>query len=218
MDGNTGHAAIAIDNYDIHVYDKMKDDNVISEYDTVKNGTLTYFDFWPKKDFLSIININQNLEPKYNKLPRASFQKNITVDLLKNNGIAGVKNCPCDGMLVIRTNPKLDYNLVNYYDSIVALNRPFHTRKFNCTDFIEVGVEYILKKEIRAKEFIPFSFSTTPNKLYKTLIKIPEIEIIVEAGNKVKGSFIKERILKKSIRKKKKHLNNKLNNNDNTNN
>jgi hypothetical protein len=47
-DGKTGHSVFAIDYYDIYVYGKMINGNMVYKYDTVKNGTLTYK--WIKKD------------------------------------------------------------------------------------------------------------------------------------------------------------------------
>src|ERR1044071_162622 len=38
-DGRTGHAGIAIDNYQVHILGDKED--------TVADGTLTYFDLWP---------------------------------------------------------------------------------------------------------------------------------------------------------------------------
>jgi hypothetical protein len=195
-DGKTGHSGLAVDNYVIHVHDTLVSGCIIRVFDTVKTGTLTYFDFWPEKDHFSIRNVGKDTRAKYNRLPAASYEKEITLDLLVNYGVPHVENRPCDGILRLETDPAEDYDLINYMDSIIALDKPFNVRKFNCSDFVLAGASYITHRKIRAKEFIPFSFSTTPNRLFKRLRALSETEVIVDPGKKVNGIFFKERILK----------------------
>jgi len=201
-DGNTGHSALAVDNYIVSVIDKKVNGIVIHEYDTVKTGTLTYFDFWPERDHFSIINVGKDTKAKYNRLPAASYDKEITLEYILNYGIPHIKNYPCDGILDLETSPGEDYKLIHFMDSIINLRRPFNVRKYNCSDFVLTGASYVAKRKIRAKEFIPFSFSTTPNRLYKKLSRISEMQVIVDPGKKVNGKFFKERIMEILIQKK----------------
>lgn len=194
-DGRTGHSGLAVDNYVIHVHDRLVNGASLRVFDTVETGTLTYFDFWPEKDHFSISNVGKDTRAKYNKLPAASYEKEITLDLLVNHGVPHVENRPCDGILRLETDPAEDYLLIHYMDSIIALDKPFNVRKFNCSDFVLSGASYITNRKIRAKEFIPFSFSTTPNRLFKKLRALSETEVIVDPGKKVNGIFFKERIL-----------------------
>lgn len=194
-DGNTGHSGLAVDTYHIHVYDRVVNGRVLHDYDTVKTGTLIYFDFWPEKDHFSIRNVGRNTTAKYNRLPAASYEKKITLGQILQNGVNHIKNYPCDGVLRYNTKPAQDYNLIHFMDSIIALNRPFNVRSYNCSDFVLAGACQITDREITAKEFIPFSFSTTPNRLYRKLKELPGIEVIVDPGNKISGRFFRERIL-----------------------
>jgi hypothetical protein len=201
-DGNTGHSALAVDNYLIIVKEMIVNETLVHEYDTIKTGTLTYFDFWPEKDHFSIINVGKDTRAKYNKLPAASYDKEITLEYIQNSGIPHIKNYPCDGILYLKTNPGEDYKLIHFMDSIINLRRPFNVRKYNCSDFVLSGASYVANRKIRAKEFIPFSFSTTPNRLYKKLSKISGMQVIVDPGKKVNGMFFKERIIEMLIQKK----------------
>lgn len=194
-DGKTGHSGLAVDNYIIHVHDTLVSGSIIRVFDTVKTGTLTYFDFWPEKDHFSIRNVGKDTRAKYNRLPAASYEKEITLDLLVNYGVPHVENRPFDGILRLETDPAADYHLIHYLDSIIALDKPFNVRRFNCSDFVLSGASYITHRKIRAKEFIPFSFSTTPNRLFRKLRALSETEVIVDPGKKVNGIFFKERIL-----------------------
>lgn len=194
-DGRTGHSGLAVDNYVIHVHDTPVGGTIIRVYDTVKTGTLTYFDFWPEKDHFSISNVGKDTRAKYNRLPAASYEKEITLDLLVNYGLPHVENRPFDGVLRMATDPAEDYQLIRHMDSLIALDRPFNVRRFNCSDFVLSGASYITHRKIRAKEFIPFSFSTTPNRLFRKLRALSSTEVIVDPGRKVNGIFFKERIL-----------------------
>jgi hypothetical protein len=194
-DGRTGHSGLAVDNYNIYVRDMAAGNTIIHKYDTVKTGTLTYFDFWPEKDHFSIRNVGKDTRAKYNKLPAASYDREITLGYLTNNGVPHIKNFPCDGILRLETDPYEDLNLIHFMDSLIKLNKPFNVRRYNCSDFVLSGACYITDRKIRAKEFIPFSFSTTPNRLFKKLRALAETDVIVDPGKKVNGWFFKERII-----------------------
>jgi hypothetical protein len=154
--GNTGHSALAVDNYDIYVHDSIVNGTLIHKYDTVRTGTLTYFDFWPEEDHFSIRNVGKDTEARYNRLPAASYDKEITLENIVNEGIPHIKNYPCDGILLFKTRPCQDYELVCFMDSIIKVNRPFNVRSFNCSDFVLSGASHVTGRKISAKEFIPF--------------------------------------------------------------
>jgi hypothetical protein len=194
-DGKTGHSALAVDNYTIYVHDRFINGTLVYNYDTVKTGTLTYFDFWPQKDHFSFGNVGKDTEAKYNRLPVASYDKDLTLEYILENGIPHIKNYPFDGALRLKTLPDEDNKLVHFMDSLIRLNMPFNVRRYNCSDFVLAGANFIMKKSIRVNEFIPFAFSTTPNKLYRKLSNIAEIQIIKDPGNEIKGSFFKERVI-----------------------
>lgn len=199
VDGRTGHSALAVDDYNIFVHDTMLNGTLSHRYDTVRKGSLTYFDFWPEKDFFSILNIGRNTRARYNRLPAATYDTEITLNKIMRSGIPHIKNYPCDGILMLNTSPAKDRDLVTFMDSIIMLNRPFNARKYNCSDFVLSGARHVTGRRIRAREFVPFSFSTTPNRLYRKLRRIPGIKVIVDPGKKVKGFFFRERVLEMLI-------------------
>lgn len=194
--GNTGHSALAVDNYAVYVRDVSVNNTFFHRYDTVKTGALTYFDFWPEKDFFSIRSIGRDTKAKYNRLPAASYADDITLEKIIRYGIPHIKNYPCDGILSFETRPEKDFKMIAFMDSVIRLGRPFNARRYNCSDFVLLGAMHLTERKIRAKEFIPFSFSTTPNRLYKKLSRIPGIKVIVDPGIKVNGMFFRERILR----------------------
>jgi hypothetical protein len=200
--GNTGHSALAVDNYIICVHDTTVNGILDHFYDTIRTGTLTYFDFWPEKDHFSLRNVGKDTKARYNRLPAASYDKDITLKSIVNEGIPHIKNYPCDGILLFETRPYEDYELIHFMDSIIKLDRPFNVRSYNCSDFVLSGASQVTGRKISAKEFIPFSFSTTPNRLFKKLSMMPGIRVIVDPGKKINGFFFKERILEILLTKK----------------
>lgn len=198
IDGKSGHAGIAIDNYKIRVRDVYNEKNqLISVYDTLKNGTLTYYDLWPLKDDFDAITVNKAQEPKYFKLPSASWEDDITVNSLLEKGIPHEEGYPVDGLVRIPTTPRKDYEMYRFMQKQIDANKPFHPRDFNCADFVEIAIEKTCNCPIEAKEYVFFKYTTTPNKLYQKIAALPNVVILKNGAGKAKGSFTTERLFAK---------------------
>lgn len=195
MHGKTGHAGLAVDKYEIHLSERVIDNHKIVRYDSVKTRYLTYYDFWPKDNAISIRAISKEVEGEYYKFPRSSSERKITVESLCSRGIPHKLAYPCDALLRIKTSPTKDHELGAFLKNCIELNRPFDTRQFNCADFVLQAVEFVVGLKIDAGEYIPFQVSTTPNKLYKALRLLHGVEIVKNADDKAQGSFLRERVL-----------------------
>lgn len=195
VDGKTGHAGIAVDRYEVHVVEEVINNHTIVRLDSVKTGQLIYYDFWPKDDAISRETTSKEVEGQYFKLPQGSSEREITVESLCSRGIPHKEGYPSDGLLRIRTNPTRDYELRAYLDGIIAMNRPFDTQRYNCADFVLQAVEFVVGLKLDAKEFIPFQFSTTPNRLYKAVRALQSVEVVKNADDKTNGSFWQVRVL-----------------------
>ncbi len=189
VDGRTGHAGIAIDNYRIQ--------EAGGKWDTVPDGALTYYDLWPKEDDFAFFHLSKNRPALFYKLPNAIWSAPITVNSLYSDGIPHREHYPCDALLMLPTKPLADHSLKQFLDSVIASGRAFNPRFYNCSDFVLQGIEKITGKGLRAKEFLPFGFSTTPNKLCRKLMAQVDVRIIKSPGSKINGSFFRERILKR---------------------
>lgn len=193
--GHTGHVGIAVDNYKIVVRDTVIAGKTVSRYDTLKNLTLTYFDLWGPP----VINWdqhNENLPCRYYKLPRSSSEKPITVDYFLTRGLPHSYDYPCDAMLRIKTTPGKDYQIKNIAEAIQQEKNYFNTRQYNCTDYVLLCLNRAFNRQIEAKEYIPFSWSSTPNRFYQAIVAAMKVEIVKKPGDEIKESFFKERILK----------------------
>ena len=192
--GKTGHAGIAVDKYKIVYRDVPTDTGVVTLADTVKTGELVYYDFWPNDDYFNKVRTGKDIPGIYYKLPEKLFEE-ITPNSLLNIGIPHKEHYACDGLLKVQTTIAKDYALLQVLDSVCARQRHFNARKFNCSDFVLVPVQLLFAKKIAAREFTPFTFSTTPNKLYKQLKKMPGVAVLKNADEKTKRSFLSQRVL-----------------------
>ena len=189
-EGKTGHAGIAIDNYQIQVSN--------NKTDTVRTGTLTYFDLWPDKDRFGLFNYGVSREAKFYKLPNSIWSSPLTVASLYDKGIPHKEFYPCDAILMIPTDAKADHSMVSYLDKFIEVNKSFNARFFNCSDFVLAPIAEVLGIKMKAKEFIPLSFTTTPNKLCRKLMDYDKVQVIKSPGNIVRRSFMREKVMKRS--------------------
>lgn len=199
IDGKSGHAGIAIDNYKTVVKESLDENNhMVSVYEIIKNGTLTYYDLWPEKDDFNAFNVDEDAPATYYKLPAASWENPITIKSLLKKGIPHEEHYPVDGLIQLKSTPEADAILKEIIDGIIESNQSFNVRSFNCADFIEIILEKHLDMEIHADESVFFKQSTTPNRLYQELSKLKDINIIKNADEKAKGTFTSQRLIKKT--------------------
>ncbi|MDD7887314.1 hypothetical protein [Flavivirga sp. 57AJ16] len=199
INGKSGHAGIAIDNYKTIVKDTLdENDHLVSVYETIKDGTLTYYDLWPEKDDFNAFNVDHDTPARYYKLPAASWEAPITIKSLLRKGIPHEEDYPVDGLIQLRSTPEADAILKEAIEALIEKNRSFNVRTFNCADFVEIILEKHLDIEIQADESVFFKQSTTPNRLYQELSKLKNINMIKNADEKAKGSFTSQRLIKKT--------------------
>lgn len=192
--GYTGHVGIAVDNYKIVVRDTVISKKKTAAYDTVKNYSLTYYDLWGPAT-IGLDEHNKDLPGRYYKLPRSSAEETITADYFLTKGLPHSYTYPCDGLVRIKTNASQDFKLKEIAEAIQQERRYFNTRSYNCTDYVIQCVNRLLGIELEAREYIPFSWSSTPNKFYRVVLSHLDVDIIKEAGSEVNESFFKERVI-----------------------
>lgn len=195
LDGKTGHAGIAVDNYHI-----ISSDDAVG--DTVANGTLSYFDLWPSKDDFGLFSYSKDQEAMYYELPNGIWSTPLTLTYLHDFGIPHREHYPPDAILMMRTTPSQDQSLVEYLRRVIAERTTFNPRFYNCTDFVREALAAILGQKVTCREFIPFSFTSTPNKLCRRLMRMADVVVVKAPGHRIKGSFFRERILERGKRRK----------------
>ena len=193
QNGRTGHLGLAVDNYYIVVRDSISDGKEITVYDTIRNNSLTYFDLWGPPE-IRLDQHGQNLAPRYYKLPRTSAEARITTWYFMTKGLPHAYDYPCDGLVRIRTRPAQDMEMVKIAEVVRQQHPYFNTRSYNCVDYIINCLDTLFHVDIEAKEFIPFTWSSTPNKLYTSIGEYLDVDIIKDAGLGARNSFVSERI------------------------
>ncbi|CAL2102219.1 conserved exported protein of unknown function [Tenacibaculum sp. 190130A14a] len=197
INGKSGHAGIAVDNYKTVVKEYRNEKNeLVRKYEKLKTGTLTYYDLWPEKDDFNAQNVDKDVKAKYFKLPKATWEERITVNSLITKGIPHEEHYPVDGLLKISSTSSSDEILKNYIEELIDENKAFNVRTFNCADFVELIIEKLCACEIYAEEAILFRKSTTPNKLYKAIEQLRNTSILKDGSKKAEGSFTLERLIK----------------------
>lgn len=186
--GRTGHAGIAVDNYRQTIREKS--------IDTMPTGALTYYDLWPKSDVFRFGQYRKNREAEFYLLPNQRLPEPVTVTSLYDEGIPHKEFYPCDALMMFRTTPAVDERLKQYLDSMLDVQQVFNARSYNCSDFVRQALLQIIPDLPQAKEFIPFSFSTTPNKLCRRLLARDEVVVLKSPGRCIRQPFILARILK----------------------
>lgn len=192
--GNTGHCGIAIDNYKVVVKEYSHEGQIKFRYDTIRTGTLTYYDLWPLEDNYKE-KYDGEVEPHYYKLPSSSWKQLISTRTLADEGLPHKFGYACDGIISVSSTKRKDILIGSYLNTLVNKNKKFSAMKFNCCDFVVLALEYHLGGEIYAKEFIVKGEVTTPNELFKVVSGWPGSNILKNPGTKTDGSFFEERIV-----------------------
>lgn len=189
LDGKTGHAGLAVDNYKILSFDHR--------VDTVADGTVTYYDLWPSNDDFGFFSYSKPQPALYYKLPNAVWSKSLTLDALCYEGIPHRERYPPDAIFKITSSPLEDDRIHQAIESITTKRSHFIPRFYNCTDFVNEVLQIILGRKLRVKEFIPFSFTSTPNKLCARLMKLENVSALKTPQPQMTRSFFRERVLKR---------------------
>ena len=192
--GHTGHVGFAVDNYKVVVRQVVKDNDTITRYDSLRTHSLTYFDLWGPAD-IQVGELDQDLPARYYILPKSSSERRITADYFLSKGLPHSYDYPCDALIRIRTTPSQDARMKAIAEAMQSEKNFFNGRSHNCTDYVLECLNRLFNKNITAREYIPFQWSSTPNQLYKKILETLEVEILKAAGEEVNNSFWKERVI-----------------------
>jgi hypothetical protein len=193
-DGRTGHVGLAVDNYKILVRDTVINRVKTTYNDTVRTVSLTYFDLWGPAEIRWDEHAD-NLASRYFTLPRSSAEPRITADYFLTRGLPHSYEYPCDALLRLHTSPTMDAHLKEIVAGIQEERPYFNSREYNCTDFVLLCLNRLLHTSLEAKEYIPFTWSSTPNEFYKIIVAHLPVQIIKQAGDEIGKSFVQERLL-----------------------
>jgi RHS repeat-associated protein len=184
-DGETGHAAIAVDNYK-EVEREVKNattGEVTIVKEMVKDGTVTYYDLWPQKP-VGTTQLQKDVTADYNKrvLPLDDLTKTDPSVSSKKGAVSefGEGRVP-DGVVKISTGTtdaetfKKDEAVKSELDAVQAKNSGYNASSNNCSNFAETGLKAIdplfdASQEVKVKGILSTMYKdatvTAPNNLY----------------------------------------------------
>ena len=182
--GNIGHAGIAISNYK-EVKTKIKVNGCwTTQTRMVQDGTYTYRDLWPGGDGVGKENYDKNVPAHYNK-------KKVKMSEILNTDITRSENRKPDGIVMILSDYDIDQKTQRKLDVYESKKTSYNALTNNCSDYAEAALEETLHQELPVDEKLSSKVTaTTPNKLFKALIKIRGNILIKDPGNKINESFI----------------------------
>ncbi len=176
-DGETGHAGIAVNNYD---------------KDGKTDGTYTYYDLWPggevaAKDFREDVIARYQEDGKGQIIGSAEDLMNFTVN--------GAEPHKPDGIIGFPTEEVGDQLVKDALSSIGESKVNYNGISFNCSTFASIGVEIASGEKLDADEKLGRHLSVTPNALYRASAKLQEAHIIRNPGVRVHNKFLDGAIL-----------------------
>lgn len=192
--GRTGHCGIAVDDYIIQVHSFSEKGKTYYRADSIKTGTLVYYDLWPMKDEYKG-NYEGDVTPVYYKLPSGHFKQYISLKTLADQGVPHKFGYPCDGILSFPTSSFQDFETVRFLNQLMLRNKDFNAMHYNCCDFVIEAINHLTGLKIIAREFIIKNYANTPNELYKVLSNLPGVKITKDAGHTIDSSFVQARVI-----------------------
>ena len=136
-DGETGHAGMAVDNYK----------KVNGKY--VKDGTLTYYDLWPKKP-VGKTELQDGVTPDYNKRIIKSLKdlkdNDPSISNKKGHVSEGGEGRSPDNIVQLKTNYKQDKLMKSKADQIIKAKPKYNASANNCSTFVQNVLRPVFKK------------------------------------------------------------------------
>ncbi|MFQ9317641.1 DUF6443 domain-containing protein [Dysgonomonas mossii] len=142
-DGETGHAGIAMDNYVTQAI-KDKDGNVVKDnkgnvrYETVKDGTMTYYDLWPY-DPVGKTELQSDVKSDYSK----GVVINSLNDLLSKDpttqraGNVSPEGRAADGIIQFPTSLAQDIHMDIVANLSAGFDVKYNASTYNCSTFAQ---------------------------------------------------------------------------------
>jgi hypothetical protein len=192
--GRTGHCGIAVDDYIVQVQTYLSGGKTCYRADSIKTGTLLYYDLWPMKDEYKG-NYEGDVAPIYYKLPSNHFKQYISLKTLADQGVPHKFGFPCDGILTFPVDQVRDFETIRFLNQLMLRNKDFNALHYNCCDFVIEAINHLTGLNISAKEFIIKNYANTPNQLYKVVSGMSGVRITKDAGPAVNNSFVQARVI-----------------------
>ncbi len=197
-DEETGHAGIAVDNYTEQQALDFNGKPVMDEfgepvYESVKGGTMTYYDLWPN-DPVGNTKLQSDVKSDYsNGVVIESLEDLKTKDpTVSRTGFVLPEGRAADGIVKIGTSRAEDQKIKNYASTTANSGKSYNATSFNCSTFAESSLKTVFPK-LDASQFIKIPSSlkflyndariVAPNNLYNAAMQLPNATNISGPGS-----------------------------------
>ena len=193
-DNETGHAAIAVDNYKTVEYKAIENGKEVTKTKRVPDGTVTYYDLWPEKP-VGNTEFQTNVKDDYNR--RMYYVSELTTkDVSRSYESEKVseygENRAPDAVIKLHTGSTdeeqrlLDKEVKEKLEKIQDSGKDYNACYNNCSTFVEAGVKAAIPN-FDASQFIDVKGSAS--LIYHDAKVVAPNNLQNEAG-KQKGSKV----------------------------
>jgi RHS repeat-associated protein len=187
-ENETGHAGIAVDNYQQQQIMDSKGKPVLDSkgnptYEMVKDGTMTYYDLWPNKG------VEYN---KYQSDVKSDYSKGVTINSLSDlttkdptgsrSGNVSPEGRAANGIVQINTTYDQDTKIQGYASKTANSGKAYNASSFNCSTFAESALKTVFptldaSQYVKVPSPLNLIYKDTrvvaPNNLYNATMKLP---------------------------------------------
>ncbi len=187
-DGETGHAAIAVDNYKKAEKKVMVKGKEVTKTIWVKDGTVTIYDLWPEKP-VGKTELQDNVTDDYNK--RVDNVADLTKKDVSVSGESGKvsefgEGRAGDGVVQITSDYSTDTKVKAKLDAIQKSGADYNACTNNCSTFAQEGLK-VLDAKIDASQTVK---PTGPLALWYKEAKVVAPNNLYNAAAKMKGATV----------------------------
>ena len=196
-EGESGHAAIAVDNYKMVETKVVESGKEITKTEWIKDGTVTFYDLWPEKPVGNFA-LQSNVNADYNKrivdvsdLTKKDVSISGEIGHVSQYGESmtenGFKERPADGVVKITSEYTTDTKVKAKLEAIQKSGASYNGCTNNCSTFAQYGLKILDPKIDASQKITPTgglslvykeANAVAPNNLFNAATKMKGAEII----------------------------------------
>lgn len=189
----TGHAAIAVDNYKKVETKVLENGKTVNKISYVKDGTFTYYDLWPETP-VGPTELDDNVIDDYNKKTVSDLKSAIISSSRESGKVSEFgEGRAADGIVKIGTGDKpeesmkIDDKVKKALDGPINSSKDYNASSNNCSNYAQTGVKVIdpsidasqiVKPEGVLAQIYETAKVVAPNNLYNAAAKMPNATIL----------------------------------------
>lgn len=152
----------------------------------IPDGTISVWGLFPCVSNYNVIDAMQNNQVR----GLFMIDTNATIEDIKNNNFNSYEEFNPDGILKIKTSHNIDVQVRNTIQNEIDSNQGYRGVSRNCSTFVRDVLKVATGKEINGEENWLYYNYVTPNKLYKETKELPNVDELLNPGDRINYDFI----------------------------